>query len=318
LDHCEGMEVGFEMSQLTSTNWSGSPPSADPARTLRIAAVFATMDRVATAEACVRALASQTRPPDLVVVADNVSSDGTAAKLEEMAGLPFPLVLHRMAENRGNAGGVQEAMDFAFTEGADAVWILDDDSWPRPGALAALLEEPWDPAVMRHSLQIDPGNGRLTWPMWVLDEFRQFRLVYAAEELPPQRTFRTRIAWTGALLPRKIRERVGPVLGELFIRGEDEEYPLRVENAGFRQEAVAGSVLDHPGPVALERWGFFGKHLFIEPCRLKAPLQSPQHGVAQAKPAWQGFCPDDRSRLHDRNRLHGWDPSRTIGDPRVF
>ena len=44
-----------------------------------IAAVFATMNRAQTAVACVRALAAQTRPPDLVVVADNLSSDDTVA-----------------------------------------------------------------------------------------------------------------------------------------------------------------------------------------------------------------------------------------------
>ncbi len=258
------MEVGFEMSQLTSTNWSGSPPSADPARTLRIAAVFATMDRVATAEACVRALASQTRPPDLVVVADNVSSDGTAAKLEEMAGLPFPLVLQRMAENRGNAGGVQEAMDFAFTEGADAVWILDDDSWPRPGALAALLEEPWDPGVVRHSLQIDPSGGRLTWPLWV-KRGDGWDLAWKSEDLPPGSMFPSRCSWTGALISNRVREKTGPVNGDLFIRGEDEEYPWRIASAGFSFQAAKNSLLDHPGPGRVVHWRIFGKNLFYEP-----------------------------------------------------
>ena len=47
-----------------------------------IAAVFATMNRVATAVDCIRALASQTRPPSLVVVSDNVSSDDTVSRLE--------------------------------------------------------------------------------------------------------------------------------------------------------------------------------------------------------------------------------------------
>ena len=130
-----------------------------------IAAVFATMNRSATALACVHALAAQTRPPELVVVADNVSTDETVAELERLQGLPFRLIVHQMDENRGNAGGVQEAMDLAFAEGVDAVWILDDDSWPRPEALEALIKEPWDARVVRHSLQIDPKTGKFTWPL---------------------------------------------------------------------------------------------------------------------------------------------------------
>jgi GT2 family glycosyltransferase len=71
--------------------------------------------------------------------------------------------------------------------------------------------------------------------------------------------------WTGALVPREVREAVGPVNGELFIRGEDEEYPWRIEQAGFAQEAVRGSVLDHPGPAGIRRWTLGGRSLFFEP-----------------------------------------------------
>lgn len=110
----------------------------------RIAAVIATMNRSATAVACVRSLADQTRNIELMVVADNCSTDDTVAELKLMADLPFELIIHRMKENRGNAGGVEEAMELAFAKGADAVWILDDDSWPRPDALKEMLVKPWD------------------------------------------------------------------------------------------------------------------------------------------------------------------------------
>jgi GT2 family glycosyltransferase len=231
---------------------------------LKIAAVFATMNRSATAVSCVRALAAQTRPPELVVVADNVSSDDTVAALEHQPGLPFPLTVHRMRENRGNAGGVEEAMDIAFGKDADAVWILDDDSWPRPDALEAMLEKPWDPRVVRHPLQIDPKTGRFTWPLQVDDGAGGWRLADSLEAMPAGGFVRSRIIWTGALVPREVREAVGPVNGDLFIRGEDEEYPLRIERAGFPQEAVRNAVLDHPGPENIAHWRFLGKNFFYE------------------------------------------------------
>ena len=229
-----------------------------------IAAVFATMNRAETALNCVRALAAQTQPPAWVVVADNVSQDGTADLLDGLADLPFVLLVHRMKDNRGNAGGVEEAMELAFAQGADAVWILDDDSWPRPGALAALLELPWDPKVVRHSLQIDPATGRFTWPLQVADGTGGWRLIGSMDELPPGASVRSRINWTGALVSREVREAIGPVNGELFIRGEDEEYPWRMEQGGFFQEAVRGAVLDHPGPENLMQWRIFGKSFFFE------------------------------------------------------
>ena len=229
----------------------------------KVAAVFATMNRSATAVACVRALAAQTRPPVMVVVADNVSTDETVARLEAMPDLPFELIVRRMNDNRGNAGGVQEAMDFAFTEGVDAVWILDDDSWPRPDALEALIKEPWDPKVVRHSLQIDPNTGKFTWPLQIANNNQGWSMINSIEALPNTDFTTSRIIWTGALVSREVREKIGAVNGALFIRGEDEDYPLRIEEAGFTQAAARHSILDHPGSSDIIRWKFFGKHMTL-------------------------------------------------------
>lgn len=230
----------------------------------RIAAVFATMNRAETAVSCVQALAAQSRPPEWVIVADNASTDRTVETLRGLHRLPFQLVVLDLAENLGNAGGVKEAMEHGYALGADAVWILDDDSWPHPGALAAMLAKPWDPTVVRHPLQIDPRTGCFTWPLQVADGHGGWRLADSLEELPPGEFIRTRITWTGALVSHEVREKAGPVMGELFIRGEDEEYPWRIEQAGFTQEAARYAILDHPGPANLVRWSFFGKHFFFE------------------------------------------------------
>jgi len=233
-------------------------------QSLEIAAVFATMNRAQTAVSCMRALAAQTRPPELVIVADNRSDDDTLAVLEALAGLPFELVVHRMRDNRGNAGGVEEAMELAFARGADAVWILDDDSWPRKEALAAMLEAPWDPRVVRHALQIDPQTGAFTWPLQVANGQGGWRLAGSAEELPEGPHIRSKASWTGALISREVRVAVGPVNGELFIRGEDEEYPWRIASAGFVFTAIRTAVLDHPGPENLVHWRLCGKNFFFE------------------------------------------------------
>ncbi len=231
---------------------------------LSISAVFATMNRAQTAVACVLALARQTRPPERVIVADNVSNDDTVEALESLRDLPFILTVHRMDENRGNAGGVEAIMDRAFEEGADAVWILDDDSWPRPHALEAMVAGEWDPRVVRHALQIDPQTNQFTWPLQVTDGNGGWQLISSECELPAGDRILSRISWTGALIPKEVRNTVGPVNGALFIRGEDEEYPWRIEQAGFSQEAIRGAILDHPGPQNVVHWSIFGKSFFLE------------------------------------------------------
>ena len=229
-----------------------------------VGVVFATMNRKDTAIACVRSLAAQTHLPELVVVADNASSDGTANALERLPRLPFPLVVHSMSENRGNAGGVKEAMEIAFARNMDAVWILDDDSLPRPDALRCLLDFPGSDQIVVHSLQIDPETGDLTWPMQVCGQESGWHTIHSLREMPDGPVLETRNNWTGSLISRGVRMRAGPVMGELFIRGEDEEYPWRLTKFGISQRAITASILDHPGPTKLLRTGFLGKTIYLE------------------------------------------------------
>jgi glycosyltransferase involved in cell wall biosynthesis len=237
--------------------------SMEASSKIRVAAVFATMNRSHVAHACVQALIKQACSPDLVVVADNASSDDTVDLLNNLTDLPFELVVLSLAENVGNAGGVDAAMECAFQRGIDAVWILDDDSFPTAGALRALLVDGYDPQVVRHSMQIDPATGRYTWPLQI-DSGAGFRLVHAPAELGELRFVKTRIMWTGALVSRHVYDAIGRVQANLFIRGEDEEYPLRMEKCGFSQEGVVDSVLEHVGPQNLLKIRLLGKNLFYE------------------------------------------------------
>ena len=228
----------------------------------KVAIVFASYNRREMALECVRRLRAQTRMPDRVIVGDNASQDGTR---EALAALGWDrLEVLDLGDNLGNAGGVRAAMEHAFAIGMDAVWILDDDSWPRPDALAAMLGEPWRDGVLLHPLQEDPASGRFTWPLQVVAEDGSVTLANTRAELPEGTRVRSRGVWTGAMISKKIRDVAGPVMGELFIRGEDEEYPWRIEQAGFPTYAVTGAVMDHPGPADLVQWRFLGRSLFLE------------------------------------------------------
>jgi rhamnopyranosyl-N-acetylglucosaminyl-diphospho-decaprenol beta-1,3/1,4-galactofuranosyltransferase len=228
----------------------------------QVAAVFACFNRRETALECVRRLRAQTRPPDLVVVGDNASTDGTPEALRA-EGWDRLIVLDT-GDNLGNAGGIRAAMDHAFATGADAVWILDDDSWPRAGALEALLAGGLESGVVRHSLQVDPVGGHYSWPLPIRSGQGVWHTIRHPDEWPGPGRVESRASWTGALVPREAWKKAGPVLGELFIRGEDEEYPRRLTAAGFRFEAVRDSVLDHPSAKNLRRWRIAGKEFWFE------------------------------------------------------
>lgn len=82
-------------------------------------------------------LAEQTRPCDAVVVIDNASTDDSAAVA---AAQPVVTEVVTLPTNTGGAGGFAAGIARAIVRhAADLVWIMDDDTVPTPGALAALL-----------------------------------------------------------------------------------------------------------------------------------------------------------------------------------
>ncbi|WP_308206929.1 glycosyltransferase [Actinoallomurus rhizosphaericola] len=102
----------------------------------QIAAVVVTHNRRDLLTEALTALEKQTRPPDGIVVVDNASADGTARLVRER----FPGVrLLALPRNTGGAGGFATGIAHALATGADALWLLDDDTVPEPDALAALL-----------------------------------------------------------------------------------------------------------------------------------------------------------------------------------
>ena len=102
----------------------------------RVAAVVVTYNRRDLLLESLAAVLGQTRAPDKVIVVDNASEDGTAAAVRGQ----FPSVhLAELRRNSGGAGGFAGGMALALADGADFIWVMDDDTVPEPGALNALL-----------------------------------------------------------------------------------------------------------------------------------------------------------------------------------
>ena len=126
-----------------------------------IIAVVVTYNRKDLLIECLSGLARQSRPIDGLVLVDNASTDGTPVLLYEqgivdrlpedqspaiqefrtrpklLGGLPT-LVL-RMNENTGGAGGFYEGLKRAYLEGADWIWLMDDDIEPDPECLSGMF-----------------------------------------------------------------------------------------------------------------------------------------------------------------------------------
>jgi GT2 family glycosyltransferase len=112
-------------------------PAAEPG-VRRVAAVVVTYNRLAKLQSCLAAIGAQTDAPRRVIVVDNASDDGTAQWLQEAADDDPRLDVLRLAANTGGAGGFHAGVKEALARGADDIWVMDDDCYPRPDALALL------------------------------------------------------------------------------------------------------------------------------------------------------------------------------------
>ncbi len=238
-----------------------------------ICALFTHFANPSNTTTCLRRLAAQTRRADHILIINNAAADDEGiAKARKLAAELFPADSYSVLQtekNLGNAGGCARGMTHAFEQlGADFVWILDDDSWARPESLAALLDTPVDESTIRMSLVIDPAKAdELSWPLSARAERDSQWQHYAHRaELPDTDRIISRGGWLGALYPRLAWQRVGVPTEELFIRGEDEEYPWRLRNAGFCFITVRSSALEHPSSRReLIRYSLGTRTFFYEP-----------------------------------------------------
>ncbi len=107
---------------------------------MKIICVIVTYNRLPLLKMAIKAVLNQTRPVDGIIVVDNLSQDGTRAYL---AGLKNERIHPRLLnENLGGAGGFYHGIKQAFGEGADWIWIMDDDSLPKDDALSQLITSP--------------------------------------------------------------------------------------------------------------------------------------------------------------------------------
>lgn len=238
-----------------------------------ICAIFTHFNSKERTLTCLSRLAQQTRRPEHIVIINNGSpDDSTLAAARELAASTFgenTLHILQMARNLGNAGGCARGLQYAFEVlGADFTWVLDDDSWPRPRTLEKLLQAPDGDRTVRMSIVIDPAkDDELSWPLTITDTIPgRWKNALNRADLPEGNLIPSRGGWLGALYPRSAWKKAGLPTEELFIRGEDEEYPWKVRAAGFDFVTVLNSELEHPSAaIPLIHYRFAHRSFFYEP-----------------------------------------------------
>ena len=106
----------------------------------RIAAVVVTYNRCKMLVGCLERLLAQKDAVCDILVVDNASTDDTARTVESIIEKnPKRMAYRNTGKNIGGAGGFNFGLRWAVEDGYDGIWLMDDDTYPEPDALAQLL-----------------------------------------------------------------------------------------------------------------------------------------------------------------------------------
>jgi GT2 family glycosyltransferase len=211
----------------------------------RVVAVVVTRDRRELLGQSLSAVAGQTRAPDRIVVVDNASSDGTGEMLADR----FPDVrVVALAENSGATGGFHAGIEAGLAAGADWLWLLDDDCFPRPTALEQLLGalervQGETPALLGSRVEWRDGEPHpMNMPTVARRDPARLAAAAGAGLLPLRAT-----TWVSLLLSRQAVERDGMPVRHFFYQADDIEYTARIlrRASGY---FVPESVVEHRTP----------------------------------------------------------------------
>lgn len=223
----------------------------------RVCVMIATYNRRDLLRECLRSLQNQTRPPDEIFLIDNASSDGTSAMLESEFS-QFP-VLHSPS-NQGASFGYHEGIKYAFDNGFDWVWVVDDEGRAEPDCLEKLLAHSHPNAILT-PLKKDSG-GRI----YGIHAWRK-RNLDVAEEVArlPSPVIRDEFLFdfTATLIPRQLVAQVGFPNKGFFIWFDDFEYAFRLKNRTRVQIiAVPDAVFYHDFGANTRQVSFLGRRSF--------------------------------------------------------
>lgn len=250
-----------------------------------VTAVVLTYNRRDLVQECLRALVTQTRRCDRIIVVDNASTDDTREVLGAFAG--DGVEVYSLPTNTGAAGGFNVAMRLGHQSQSNFVWVMDDDVIPDPAALSELLrayeildgeaiDAPYVISVARTPLglvtnvpAVDKRQNAIAYENW--PHLLEHGL------LPV-----TRSTFVSVLLPRKTLDRFGLPIAAMFIWGEDTEYTKRI-------------TLEHPGYIV-------GRSKVVH---VRATAGNPDIRTEQdfVRIGWHRFR--IRNRLYTTRRYHG-------------
>jgi len=219
---------------------------------MKIIAVVVTYNRLALLQRNIDCLRLQQQLSGILVV-NNGSTDGTGEWLSAQSDLTVVT-----QENVGGSGGFYTGIDCAYKQGADWIWCMDDDVFPRPDCLAQLLQHADDTQIGILAPR------RLMEGQVYTNDFQAYNLTNPFASMYQQKLKRLKVegptdiqgtAFEGPFIRREVVARIGLPCRDLFIFCDDTDYCLRTVQAGFRIVYIPTALMDKQKFFSNDSWG---------------------------------------------------------------
>ncbi len=229
--------------------------------------VVVNWNRPADTIECVQSVLRSGVPANRVLVVDNGSSDQSSEKIA--AACPG-IKLHALPGNEGFTGGYNFGIDLALDDGAELIFILNNDTVIDAHTIQELMNANWDISVPRIYFYDTPamiwsagGSWRRFPPMVTMRGFR--RKDGKAYDRPIPLDYATACA---LMVKRKVFEKAGKFDRAFESYNEDYDFAYRVKQAGFRMGYVPEARVWHKGSLTLRGdpskiWYYLGRNTVL-------------------------------------------------------
>lgn len=190
--------------------------------------------------------------PHAIIVVNNGSTDDTGEWLAEQTDL---IVITQA--NVGGSGGFYTGIQQAMERGADWIWCMDDDVFPRPDCLSNLLD---------HTASEEVGilaPRRLMEGNIFTNDFQAVNLTNPFSSMYKKKLKKQVInkpveilgtAFEGLFIRKEAVEKIGLPNKDLFIFCDDTDYCLRAVLAGYKIFYIPSALMDKEKFFSNDTW----------------------------------------------------------------
>lgn len=213
---------------------------------LKIIAVVVTYNRLSLLKENIIALQSQTFPLNKIIIINNNSTDGTTEYLKNNFSNNKKFCIINLDKNIGGSGGFFEGIKKSVSLDCNWVWLMDDDTIPRPDSLEMLVNKIdivenvgflgsqvlFTDGTPHKMNNVSPATNYIRDIQWnAFSKQNVFSVNY--------------ISFVSCMINVNAIKKVGLPYRDFFIWGDDQEYTERLIKSGFFGGLVTDSIVYH-------------------------------------------------------------------------